>query len=68
MKNETPRIFYILLIGLAFISGFIYFNWDNFIDLTNNSRNFLESHPGQMIPFDKFLSYIENGDIKKVDL
>nr|YP_011005560.1 putative chloroplast ATP-dependent protease [Cutleria multifida]WAM62564.1 putative chloroplast ATP-dependent protease [Cutleria multifida] len=68
MKNETPRIFYTLLIGLAFISGFVYFNWDNFIDLTNNSRNFLESHPGQMIPFDKFLNYIENGDIKKVDL
>lgn len=68
MKNETPRIFYILLIGLAFISGFIYFNWDNFLDLASNLINFKESHPSQIIPFEKFLSYLENGDIKKVDL
>ena len=68
MKNETPRIFYILLIGLAFISGFIYFNWDNFLDLASNLINFKDSHPSQMISFDKFLSYLENRDIKKVDL
>nr|YP_009182600.1 cell division protein FtsH-like protein [Undaria pinnatifida]YP_011002430.1 putative chloroplast ATP-dependent protease [Undaria peterseniana]AKG50025.1 cell division protein FtsH-like protein [Undaria pinnatifida]AMM05417.1 cell division protein [Undaria pinnatifida]UXC96936.1 cell division protein FtsH-like protein [Undaria pinnatifida]UXC97074.1 cell division protein FtsH-like protein [Undaria pinnatifida]UXC97212.1 cell division protein FtsH-like protein [Undaria pinnatifida] len=68
MKNETPKIFYILLIGLAVVSGFIYFKWDNFLELGSNLINFKESHPSQMISFDKFLSYLENGDIKKVDL
>ena len=33
MKNETPKIFYILLVGLAVISGFVYFKWDNFLEL-----------------------------------
>ena len=68
MKNETPKIFYILLVGLAVISGFVYFKWDNFLELGSNLINFKESHPSQMISFDKFLSYLENGDIKKVDL
>ena len=68
MKNETPKIFYILLIGLAVISGFVYFKWDNFLELGSNLINYKESHPSQMISFDKFLSYLENGDIKKVDL
>nr|YP_011005002.1 putative chloroplast ATP-dependent protease [Analipus japonicus]WAM61865.1 putative chloroplast ATP-dependent protease [Analipus japonicus] len=68
MKNETPRIFYIILIGLAFISGFVYFNWDNFTDLASNLINFRDSHPRQMISFDTFLSYLEKGEIKKVDL
>ena len=30
--------------------------------------NFKESHPNNIISFEKFLSYLENGDIKKVDL
>nr|QWK42176.1 phytochrome-regulated protein [Pseudochorda nagaii] len=68
MKNETPRILYILVIGLVVISGFIYFKWDNFLDLASNLVNLKDSHPSQMISFDKFLGYLENGDIKKVDL
>ena len=68
MKNETPNIFYILLIGLVFISGFIYFKWDSFLDIGTNLLNFKDSHPSQMIPFEKFLNSLENGDIKKVDL
>nr|YP_009828336.1 FtsH [Sargassum fusiforme]QHN51303.1 ftsH [Sargassum fusiforme]QJC13553.1 FtsH [Sargassum fusiforme]QXI87715.1 FtsH [Sargassum feldmannii] len=68
MKNETPKIFYIILVGLAFISGFIYFKWDSILDLITNLINFKESHPSNIISFEKFLSYLENGDIKKVDL
>ena len=68
MKNETPKIFYIILVGLAFISGFIYFKWDSILDLITNLSNFKESHPNNIISFEKFLSYLENGDIKKVDL
>lgn len=68
MKNETPRIFYVLLIGLVVISSFVYFKWDNFLDLASNLVNFKESHPSQMISFDQFLSSLEKGDIKKVDL
>ena len=68
MKNEIPRIFYVLLIGLAFIIGFVYFKQDDFLDLASNLINFRDSHPNQMVSFDKFLSYLENGDIKKVDL
>nr|QWK41748.1 phytochrome-regulated protein [Akkesiphycus lubricus] len=68
MKNETPRILYIVVIGLVVLSGFIYFKWDNFLDLASNLVNLKDSHPSQMISFDKFLGYLENGDIKKVDL
>nr|YP_011005283.1 putative chloroplast ATP-dependent protease [Chorda asiatica]QWK43171.1 phytochrome-regulated protein [Chorda asiatica]WAM62146.1 putative chloroplast ATP-dependent protease [Chorda asiatica] len=68
MKNETPRIFYVLLIGLVVISSFVYFKWDNFLDLASNLVNFKDSHPSQMISFDQFLSSLEKGDIKKVDL
>ena len=68
MKNENPRMFYILLVGLIVFSGFIYFKLEDFLDLANNLINFKESHPSQMIPFDKFLSSLDSGEIKKVDL
>ena len=68
MKNETPPPKYIGLIGLAVISGFIYFKWENVLDLINNFINFKDSHPNNIISFEKFLTYLEDGDIKKVDL
>nr|YP_011007388.1 putative chloroplast ATP-dependent protease [Sporochnus bolleanus]WAM64817.1 putative chloroplast ATP-dependent protease [Sporochnus bolleanus] len=68
MKNKTPKIFPTILIWVALIAGFIYFQWDNFLDLGSNLVNFRDSHPNEMISFDKFLGYLENGDIKKVDL
>ena len=68
MKNETPKKNYIGLIGLAFISGFIYFKWENVLDFINNFINFKDSHPNNITSFEKFLTYLEDGDIKKVDL
>ena len=68
MKNENPRMFYILLVGLVVFSGFIYFKLEDFLDLANNLINFKDSHPSEMISFDKFLSSLDSGEIKKVDL
>ncbi|CAM9090450.1 unnamed protein product [Hapterophycus canaliculatus] len=68
MKNETSKNFIVLLVGLALITGFVYLKWDNFIDLQTNLLNFRNSHPTEMISYDDFLSYLERGDIKKVDL
>nr|WRW10593.1 putative chloroplast ATP-dependent protease [Ascoseira mirabilis] len=68
MKNENLRDFFLLFIGLVIVSGFFYLKWDSFLDLANNLLNFKNSHPSQMISFDKFLSYLESGNIKKADL
>nr|QWK41892.1 phytochrome-regulated protein [Protohalopteris sp.] len=68
MKSETPRIFYLILIGLGLTAVFVYLKWDDFLDLTSNLINYKNSHPSEMIPFDQFASSLENGDIKKVDL
>ena len=68
MKNQTLRNFIIVLVGAALISGFIYLKWDNFTDLATNLINFKNSHPTKIVSYDTFLRYLENGDIKKVDL
>nr|YP_011006966.1 putative chloroplast ATP-dependent protease [Phaeostrophion irregulare]WAM64253.1 putative chloroplast ATP-dependent protease [Phaeostrophion irregulare] len=68
MKFEFPKIFYTVLIGLIVIAGFIYFKWDDFLDLTSNLINYRDSHPGEMVSFDQFITSLENGDINKVDL
>jgi len=68
MKNENPKMFYILLVGLIVFSGFIYFKLEDFLDLANNLINFKDGHPSQMISFDSFLSSLDSGEIKKVDL
>nr|YP_011007527.1 putative chloroplast ATP-dependent protease [Syringoderma abyssicola]WAM64956.1 putative chloroplast ATP-dependent protease [Syringoderma abyssicola] len=68
MKSGLPEIFFTLLIASGLISGFVYLKWDDFLDVTTNLINYGASHPGQMIPFDKFLSGIETGEIIKVDL
>ena len=68
MKNQTLRNFIIVLVGVALISGFVYLKWDNFTDLATNLINFKNSHPTKIVSYDTFLRYLENGDIKKVDL
>lgn len=68
MKNQTLRNFLIVLVGIALISGFIYLKWDNFTDLGTNLINFKNSHPTKIVSYDTFLRYLENGNIKKVDL
>ena len=68
MKNQTLRNFIIVLVGVALISGFVYLKWDNFTDLATNLINFKNSHPTKLVSYDTFLRYLENGDIKKVDL
>ena len=68
MKNQTLRNFIIVLVGVALISGFVYLKWDNFTDLATNLINFKNSHPTEIVSYDTFLRYLENGDIKKVDL
>ena len=68
MKNQTLRNFIIVLVGLALISGFVYLKWDNFTDLATNLVNFKNSHPTKIVSYDTFLRYLENGEIKKVDL
>lgn len=68
MKNQTLRNFIIVLVGIALISGFVYLKWDNFTDLATNLINFKNSHPTKIVSYDTFLRYLENGDIKKVDL
>lgn len=68
MKNQTLRNFIIVLVGVALISGFVYLKWDNFTELATNLINFKNSHPTKIVSYDTFLRYLENGDIKKVDL
>ena len=68
MKSEGPKNFYPLLIGLVLIGLFVYFKWDDFIDVANNCINYRDSHFVDMISFDKFMNDLENGNIKKVDL
>ena len=68
MKNQTLRNFIIVLVGGVLISGFVYLKWDNFNDLATNLINFKSSHPTKIISYDTFLRYLENGNIKKVDL
>ena len=68
MKNQTTRNIILIFVGLALLSGFVYLKWDNFTDVATNLINLKNSHPTQMVSYDTFLHYLENGAIKKVDL
>ena len=68
MKNQTTRNIILVFVGLALLSGFVYLKWDNFTDVGTNLINLKNSHPTQMVSYDTFLHYLENGAIKKVDL
>ena len=68
MKNQTTRNIILIFVGLALLSGFVYLKWDNFTDVATNLINLKNSHPTQMVSYDTFLHYLENGSIKKVDL
>ncbi|CAM9092476.1 unnamed protein product [Ectocarpus sp. 13 AM-2016] len=68
MKNQTTRNIILVFVGLALLSGFVYLKWDNFNDVGTNLINLKNSHPTQMVSYDTFLHYLENGAIKKVDL
>nr|YP_009327065.1 cell division protein FtsH-like protein [Pleurocladia lacustris]ANS57522.1 cell division protein FtsH-like protein [Pleurocladia lacustris]ANS57666.1 cell division protein FtsH-like protein [Pleurocladia lacustris] len=68
MKNKTSRGLIIILVGVVIILGFVYLKLENFNDLATNLINFKNSHPTQIVSYDTFLRYLENGAIKKVDL
>ena len=70
MKSENSRTFYLFLIILGILVGFVYIKWDDFVDLVNNLVNYRESHPNteSITSFEEFSENLKKGLITKVDV
>ena len=70
MKSENPRTFYLIIVIVLILVGFVYLKWDDFVDLTNNLINFRESHPdiNSLRSFEEFSTSLKEGLIAKVDV
>ncbi len=68
MENNFWKVFFVRLMLLIIpTSGFIFIKWDSFVDLTTNLIKYRDSHPFQIISFDKLLDSLEKKEVIRAD-
>lgn len=68
MENNFWKVFFVrLMLVIIPTSGFIFIKWDSFVDLANNLVKYRDSHPLQIISFDKLLDSLEKKEVIRAD-
>nr|YP_009455856.1 cell division protein FtsH-like protein [Dictyopteris divaricata]YP_010205361.1 cell division protein FtsH-like protein [Grateloupia livida]AQZ25072.1 cell division protein FtsH-like protein [Dictyopteris divaricata]UAV85930.1 cell division protein FtsH-like protein [Grateloupia livida] len=68
MENNFLRVFFVrLILVLIPTSGFVFVKWDAFVDLAKNLIKYRDSHPLQIVSFEKLLDSLDKKEVIKAD-